>query len=101
MPYRTPEDLPERVARLGFAALVLAVLVVPLGVSNQRSERADLTRQLERDAVAAASLAVDLLRPGASSADRRAIRERLGEYAERSDARVVVVDAAAGLAPEP
>lgn len=80
---------------LAFAAVVLALLVIPLGVVNQRSERADLTRGIERDAVAAASLATDLLEAGdaATAAARTQLEALLEEYAESSDARVVVVDA--------
>jgi len=81
---------------LGFAALVLALLVIPLGVANQRSERADVTQRLERDAVAAASLAADLLQSPANAPqdlDRAALEERIASYADESGARVVVVDA--------
>jgi signal transduction histidine kinase len=79
---------------LGFATLVLVLLVVPLGVANQRSEREDLTRRLERDAVAAASLASEPLRGGTNAREARAtLDEQLVEYAEESGARVVVVDA--------
>ncbi|MCW2927372.1 MAG: signal transduction histidine kinase [Thermoleophilia bacterium] len=80
---------------LGFAALVLALLMIPLGVANQRSERADLTRRLERDAVSAASLADALVLDDASATRARGrVQARLEDYARNSDARVVVVDAA-------
>jgi signal transduction histidine kinase len=82
---------------LGFAALVLALLIVPLGIANQRSERTDLTLRLERDAVAAAALAGGLLDPGtAATSDVRdaAIRDRLDAHAAETGARVVVVNPA-------
>jgi signal transduction histidine kinase len=83
---------------MAFAAVVLALLVIPLGVANQRSERADLTRRIEHDAVAAAALADELLRSRALDSDTDAQRadltDRLEAYARDSDARVVVVDAA-------
>ncbi len=63
---------------LGFATLVLVLLVVPLGVANQRSERSDLTRRLEGGA------AVDEA--------RTTLAERLDDYAAETGARVVVVD---------
>ena len=90
---------------LAFAAVVLAVLVVPLGIAGQRNERSQLVGSLERDAMAAASIAVDLLDPGdrdgdgdagASAARRAALVAQLEAYAERSGGRVVVVDGAGG-----
>jgi signal transduction histidine kinase len=80
---------------LAFAAIVLALLVIPLGIANQRSERDDLTRRVERDAVAAAGLADELLADSgvASSELRQRLEQRLESYAEKSGARVVVVDA--------
>lgn len=78
---------------LGFATLVLVLLVVPLGVANQRSERADLTSRLERDAVAAASLASETLRDPGSEEARTTLEEQLAAYADDAGARVVVVDA--------
>ncbi|MCW2924242.1 MAG: signal transduction histidine kinase [Thermoleophilia bacterium] len=76
---------------LAFAFVVLALLVIPLGIVNQRSERTDLTRRLERDAVAAASLSIDALRSG-TAADAATLRTRLAGYADKDGARVVVVD---------
>ncbi|MCW2960678.1 MAG: Signal transduction histidine-protein kinase ArlS, partial [Thermoleophilia bacterium] len=80
---------------------VLALLIVPLGVSNQRSEREDLMRRIERDAVAAASqsdsaLAARATAPDAVSTTRMitALRARLEAYGQESGARVLVVDAA-------
>lgn len=90
---------------LAFALLVLAVLVVPLGITGQRSERDRLNGQLERDAMAAASIAVELLGSEEAAASARgsalrapsarssALRTRLAEYADASGGRVVVVDA--------
>jgi len=79
---------------LAFASIVLALLVIPLGISGQRNERAQLVGQLERDAMAAASIAVDLLAIDAQP-DRvheESLRRQLDEYATRSLGRVVVVD---------
>lgn len=82
---------------LAFAAIVLALLVVPLGISGQRNERNQLTNKLERDALAAASMSVDLLAdPDGDSAGARrdALLQQLDDYAAKSGGRVVVVDGA-------
>ena len=46
---------------LSVTVLVLAVLVVPLGVTYARNERHDLEVKVERDAVTVASLSEGLL----------------------------------------
>lgn len=77
---------------VAFAVVVLAVLVVPLGISSQRGERDRLEGQLERDSMAAAAIAVELLRGEGTDARRSELVAQLGAYAERSGGRVVVVD---------
>ncbi len=47
------------VAVVSLTAVVLAVLVIPLGIANARSERRDLEAKVERDAQALASIAED------------------------------------------
>jgi signal transduction histidine kinase len=70
--------------------LVLAALVIPLGVTNARSEERELTTKLERDAVALASLAEDTVEGDGTSADP--LLEIAERYREDTGARVVVVD---------
>lgn len=74
------------------ATVVLVALVVPLGIVNQRSQRDDLERRVERDAVALAAFSEDLLQEGALPGD--ATLEAIArDYAAATDARVVIVDA--------
>ena len=75
--------------------IVLAALVIPLGVTNARSERRELTTKIERDAVALASLAEDTLE--GSSGDASTLAQVADGYRRDTGARVVVVDDA-GLA---
>ncbi len=74
---------------LGLTLLVLAVLEIPLGITYARNERQDLTTKVERDAVAMASLAEDVLEPPASG-DRAQIRRIAEDYAAQTGGRVVV-----------
>jgi signal transduction histidine kinase len=69
--------------------VVLGVLVVPLGVSNQRRQLGEVESGLERDAFVLATLVEDGLEAGGLTP---AARERLASYAEDVGARVVVVD---------
>jgi signal transduction histidine kinase len=82
---------------LAFTAIVLALLVIPLGWSGQQAEREQLAGRLERDSMAAASIAVELLRadPDSGTDDPRAaaLRSRITDYARMTGGRVVVVDA--------
>jgi signal transduction histidine kinase len=79
------------VSYLTVTVVVLAVLEIPLGVTNARNERGQLTTKVERDAVALASLAEDTLESGARRpAQLRSIAEG---YEEDTGGRVVVVDA--------
>lgn len=80
---------------LGYLAvtlLVLAVLVVPLGVTYSRNERQDLERKVEHDAVQVASLSEGLLE-GKGETPVRALRDVAARYQHDTGGRVVVVDA--------
>jgi signal transduction histidine kinase len=75
---------------LSLTALVLLVLEVPLAVTYARNERGSLTTKVERDAVAVASVADDVLdQPRPRLAPLRAFVE---DYARDTGGRVVVVD---------
>lgn len=75
---------------LSLALVVLIALEVPLAVTFRRGEQADLSARVERDAVAVASLAEDLLQ---SSTGATAPLARLARrYGEDTEGRVVVVD---------
>jgi signal transduction histidine kinase len=79
---------------LGYLALtvvVLAVLEVPLAVTQARTAEADLTAKVERDAVALGSLAQGLVRAQARRQLGR-IREVADEYAARTGGRAIVVN---------
>jgi signal transduction histidine kinase len=73
------------------AAVVLVALEVPLGIVNARSQRRDLQQRVERDAVALAALVEDTLQSGAQ-AGQPSLVATVRRYAERTDARAVVVD---------
>lgn len=79
------------VSYLALAIVVLALLEIPLGVAYARNERHDLSADVERDAVALASLAEDALeqRTGAPPGLVRLARR----YEAETGGRVVVVDA--------
>jgi signal transduction histidine kinase len=77
---------------VSLTAVVLAVLVVPLGVVNARNEQRDLSAKVERDAVAVASLAEDALEAG-SPRPVPALRRLADGYLARTGGRIVVVDA--------
>jgi signal transduction histidine kinase len=75
---------------LSLTALVLLVLEVPLAVTYARNERTTLTTKVERDAVAVASVADDVLeQPTPRLAPLRAFVE---DYARDTGGRVVVVN---------
>jgi signal transduction histidine kinase len=75
---------------LSLALVVLLALEIPLAVTFRRSERNDLGAKVERDAVAVASLAEDLLQ---SSVGSTGALERLAvRYGEETGGRIVVVD---------
>jgi signal transduction histidine kinase len=76
---------------LGLTVLVLAVLEVPLAITQARTAKADLTAKVERDAVALASLAQDAVRAGAREPLER-VRQVAEEYAARTGGRAIVVN---------
>lgn len=73
---------------LTITALVLALLVVPLGLSFAEREKDRLTTDLERDATVLASLSEESLEDTTSSA----VEATVAEYSERTGARAVIVD---------
>lgn len=73
---------------LTLTVLVLLVLEVPLGISYARRQIDELTFDVERDAVALASLSEDVLE-GTQDIDLQAVAEA---YQERTGGRVVIVD---------
>ncbi len=77
-------------AYVSLTAVVLAVLVIPLGVANARSERRDLEAKVERDAQAVASIAEDTLESG-DPALVPALERIAVDYSNRTSGRVVVV----------
>jgi signal transduction histidine kinase len=74
---------------LTLAAIVLLALEIPLAVVFARNERQDLTRKVERDAVALASLSESALEPG--GVGLHTLRPQVDAYAKRTGGRVVVV----------
>jgi signal transduction histidine kinase len=74
---------------LALTVFVLAVLVIPLGLTSADQERQRLTLDLERDAVALASLVEERLE---SSRQVSSIQPVVDGYRDQSGARVVVVD---------
>jgi len=76
-------------AFLALTVFVLLILVVPLGISASNRERDRLTVDLERDARVIGSFAEDTLE-GLADEDLSAVAD---DYAERTGARVVIVNA--------
>jgi signal transduction histidine kinase len=76
---------------LALAIVVLALLEIPLGISYARNERHDLSTNVERDAVALASLAEDALEQ--RTAAPPALTELARRYQKDTGGRVVIVDA--------
>jgi signal transduction histidine kinase len=77
---------------LALTAVVLVVLMVPLGITHRHNVEQDLLLRMERDAAVLASLVQDDLR--APSAARDAQVARVGSaYADDTGARVAVTDA--------
>ena len=73
---------------LTLTVLVLVILEVPLGISYARRQIDELTFDVERDAVALASLSEDVLE-GTQDLDLQSVAEA---YQERTGGRVVIVD---------
>jgi signal transduction histidine kinase len=78
------------ISYLTITAFVLALLVVPLGVTFSSRERDQLIVDLERDATVVAALAEDALENGTGVEQLQGVAER---YEDRTGARVVIVDA--------
>jgi signal transduction histidine kinase len=78
------------VGYLSLALVVLVALEVPLAVSYRRSELNDLTAKVERDAVAVASLAEDLLQ--SSTGSTAPLQRVAARYDADTGGRIVVVD---------
>ncbi|MCC6222222.1 MAG: HAMP domain-containing protein [Thermoleophilia bacterium] len=76
---------------LALTACVLAVLVVPLGLSYSHNQRQDLTAKVERDAVVLTTFAEDLL-GGLPGVSRTSLQGVVTEYEREAGARVVIVD---------
>jgi signal transduction histidine kinase len=76
---------------LALAIVVLALLEIPLGVSYARNERRNLSANVERDAVAIASLSEDTLERHAPAPP--ALTTLARRYQVDTGGRVVVVDA--------
>ena len=75
---------------LSLTAFVLVVLEVPLAITYARNERSSLSTKVERDAVAVASVADDVLeQPRQRLGPLRAFVET---YARETGGRVVIVD---------
>jgi len=80
------------ISYLSLAIVVLAMLEVPLGFINARSERDQLTAKVERDAVTIASLAESTIEGDAPTSNLRAIKALGRRYAAATGARVVITD---------
>jgi signal transduction histidine kinase len=78
------------VTYLLLALVVLVALGVPLGILNERTQRRDLERRVERDAVALGTLIEDALQGGAAPGDRVLVRAT-ARYVAETGARVVIV----------
>jgi signal transduction histidine kinase len=76
-------------AFLAVTAVVLAILVVPLGITTADREEEDLVAAMQRDAFALADLVEDTLE-GTDEIDMVSVAER---YTESTGARLVIVDA--------
>lgn len=74
---------------LGLTLLLLAVLMIPLGISHARAERRDLLNRIEHDAAALATVAESTADDGAGSA---LLRRQVAAYQRDFGGRAVVVD---------
>lgn len=77
------------VAALALTAIVLLMLELPLGINVARTEEYRLLVAMERDAGVIADLVEDRLENGPT----QALEPPIGDYADRSGARVLVTDA--------
>jgi signal transduction histidine kinase len=79
------------ISYLAVAALVLALLEVPLAVSYAHNERQDLAGKVQRDAVALSTLVEDSLESHTPVSP--AVRRIASNYTNETGGRIVVVDA--------
>jgi signal transduction histidine kinase len=79
------------ISYLALAIVVLALLEIPLGISYARNERHDLSTDVERDAVALASLAEDALEQ--RTAVPPGLTRLARSYHADTGGRIVIVDA--------
>jgi signal transduction histidine kinase len=77
---------------VALAVVVLASLEIPLGIQYGRSERRDLTGQIERDALTMATFAEDSLERGLRTPPSSLVRVA-DRYRRSAGGRVVIVDA--------
>ncbi len=80
------------ISYLSLAVVVLAMLEVPLGFINARSERARLTSKVERDAVTIASLAESTVEGEVSTSNLAALKAVGARYQADTGARVVITN---------
>ena len=77
---------------LSLAVVVLAMLEVPLGFVNARTEKERLTAKVERDAVSIASLAESTIEGDLPTSNLKAVERLATRYAAATGARVVITD---------
>ncbi len=81
------------VSYLTITAFVLLILEIPLGITYQRSERAQLVAGLESDARTFAGLSQDVLTGAESGVTLAVLQARALQYSIESKSRVLVFDA--------
>ena len=77
---------------LSLTVFVLAVLMIPLGLADARTERRALESRVEGDAMVFASLAEDNLQAGAPALVTRSLTPRARSYQRQTGGRIVIVD---------
>lgn len=81
------------VSYLTITAFVLLILEIPLGITFQRSERAQLVSGLESDARTFAGLSQDVLTGSKTGVSLATLQQRAMQYSTESKSRVLVFDA--------
>jgi signal transduction histidine kinase len=79
------------VSYLTVAAVVLALLEIPLAISYAHNARQDLVDKVERDAVALSTLVEDSLEHGTRISPQ--VRRVVSDYTASTQGRVIVIDA--------
>ena len=77
---------------LSLTVFVLAVLMIPLGLADARTERRALESRVEGDAMVFASLAEDNLQARAPALVARSLTPRARSYQRQTGGRIVIVD---------